>query len=185
MWTSQKSVRVSILLMYRKMLISAVLKFETSANYGAVVRDPTATPPRPTGWEPLLSEVAEPFLGGPHPTFNPISIGYIVKFNCLMKKLLQNFISILSILFLTHYLLFRSEFDRIHNCVANCFMHSLSPCYGLLTTLVFLNSVARWFIQHIFFFQKWCNLACLCAWAAEGFFPGVHRWIFSKVFLNG
>jgi len=90
--------------MYREMWISAVLKFETSANYEAVVRDPTATPPRPTGWEPLLSEVAEPFLGGPHPTFNPISIGYIVKFNCLMKKLLQNFISILSILFLTHYL---------------------------------------------------------------------------------
>jgi len=39
-------------------------------------------------------------------------------------------------------------------------------------------------IQHNFF-QKWCNLACLCAWASEGSFPEGHMWIFPKIFLGG
>jgi len=29
-------------------------------------------------------------------------------------------------------------------CLAEYTLHSLSPCYGLLTALVLLNSVARW-----------------------------------------
>ena len=50
-------------------------------------------------------------------------------------------------------------------------MHRLSPCFGLLTALVLLNSVARW-CNRIQFFQKWCNFTRLCAWASEGIFPG-------------
>jgi len=30
------------------------------------------------------------------------------------------------------------------NCLAGYTVHRLSPCYGLLTALVLLNSVARW-----------------------------------------
>jgi len=30
------------------------------------------------------------------------------------------------------------------NCLAEYTVHSLSPCYGLLTALVLLNSVVRW-----------------------------------------
>jgi len=30
------------------------------------------------------------------------------------------------------------------NCLAEYTVHSLSPCYGLLTALGLLNSVARW-----------------------------------------
>jgi len=76
---------------------------------------------------------------------------------------------------------FGNEFDRVHNCVAEYTMHGLSLCYGLFTALVLLNNVARWRNN---FFKKWCNLACLCAWASEGFFPGGHKWIFPKVFLG-
>jgi len=61
---------------------------------------------------------------------------------------------------------------------------SLLPCYGLLTALVLLNSVARWF-NTTQFLQKWCNFTCLCAWASEGLFPGGHWWIFSNVVLGG
>jgi len=43
------------------------------------------------------------------------------------------------------------------NCLAEYTMHTLSPCYGLLTTLVVLNSVARW-CNTAQFLQKWCNL---------------------------
>ena len=30
------------------------------------------------------------------------------------------------------------------NCLIDCTVHSLSPCYKLLTALVLLNSVIRW-----------------------------------------
>ena len=36
-------------------------------------------------------------------------------------------------------------------------------------------------IQHNFL-QKWCNFACLCAWASEGFYPGWALVDFSKSF---
>jgi len=49
--------------------------------------------------------------------------------------MLQNFGSILSILFLL---------AGFRNGLAEYTAHSLSPCYGLLTALVLLNSVVRW-----------------------------------------
>jgi len=60
-------------------------------------------------------------------------------------------------------------------------VHSLSPCYGLLTALVLLNSVARW-CNTTQFLQKWCKFTCLCAWASEGSFPGRALVDFSKSF---
>jgi len=48
-------------------------------------------------------------------------------------------------------------------------MHSLSPCYGLLTAFVLLKSVARWWnsTQSL---QKWGNFACLYAWTSKRIF---------------
>jgi len=53
-----------------------------------------------------------------------------------MKKMLQNFGNILSILFVDwqDFVIFLAEYA----------VHRLSTCYGLLTPLVLLNSVARW-----------------------------------------
>jgi len=33
---------------------------------------------------------------------------------------------------------------KIRDCLAGYPVHSLLPCYGLLTALVLLNSAARW-----------------------------------------
>jgi len=57
-----------------------------------------------------------------------------------MKETLQNFGSILSVL-LQHIICYLARF---RNCLAEYTVHSLSPCYGLLTALVMLNSAARW-----------------------------------------
>jgi len=54
-----------------------------------------------------------------------------------MKKMLHNFGSILSILFVCNLAGFL-------NCLAEYTVHSLSPCYDLLNALVLLNSVTRW-----------------------------------------
>jgi len=111
--------------------------------------------PRP----PLL------FLGGlPPPLFcldilslsNTISSGSSDKVNGSTKQTLQNFGSILSISFLTYYL----QFGRICICLAECTMHSLSPCYGFVTALVLLNSVVRW-CNTTHFFTKMVSLYML------------------------
>jgi len=47
-----------------------------------------------------------------------------------------------------------------------------------------LNSVARW-CNTTHFLQKSCNYTWLCAWASEGFFPGVALVDFSKSFSRG
>ena len=72
--------------------------------------------------------------------------------------MLQNFGSILSILFLTYSL----QFGRIRNCLAECTVHSLSPCCGLLTALMLWNSDARWCNTTQFFHKNSVILhACL------------------------
>jgi len=64
------------------------------------------------------------------------------------------------------------------NCLTEYTVHSLSPCYGLLTALVLLNSVAIWCNT-----KKWRNFTCLlCAWASEGIFPVGALVGFSKSF---
>ena len=66
------------------------------------------------------------------------------------------------------------------NCLAKYTVHSLSPCYGSLTAVVLLNSVARW-CSTTKFLQKWCNLyACL-----HGRRKDFIQWILSKVFQWG
>jgi len=59
-----------------------------------------------------------------------------------MKNTLQNFGSILSILFLT-YCNLAVNLTGFRDCLAEYTVHSLSPCYGLLTAFVSLNSAAR------------------------------------------
>ena len=70
-----------------------------------------------------------------------ISTGSSVKVNSLMKNMLQNFGSILSILCLIYYYNLAMNLAGFRNCLAECIVHSLSPCYKLLTALVLLNSV--------------------------------------------
>jgi len=71
------------------------------------------------------------------------------------------------------------------NCLAAYTVHSLSPCYALLTALVLLNSVARW-CNATQFFTKKCHFTCLCAWALEGIIPwGVTNGFFQKFFCVG
>jgi len=59
MWTSQRSVRVSVLLMQQNVDIRSSKNSRLQQTIEAAVRDPTKTPPRPTfgsrptGWEPL------------------------------------------------------------------------------------------------------------------------------------
>jgi len=43
------------------------------------------------------------------------------------------------------------NFAGFRNCLAEYTVQTLSPCYGLLTELVLLNSVARWCITTQFF----------------------------------
>ena len=62
-----------------------------------------------------------------------------------MEKNLQNFGSILSILYLTYCIICNMAviLAGFRNCLTEYTAHSLSPCYGLLTALVLFNSVAR------------------------------------------
>jgi len=73
------------------------------------------------------------------------------------------------------------------NCLTEYTVHGLSACYGLLTALVLLNSVARW-CNTTEFLQQWCNLyACVhgrrkdfIQWGTSGvfqkFFQGDQEW---------
>ena len=72
----------------------------------------------------------------------------------------------------------------VRYCLAECTVHSLSHCYGLLTALVLLTVLPDGVIQQIFS-QKCCHFTCLCAWASEGIFPGGTQVDFPKVFLRG
>jgi len=70
------------------------------------------------------------------------------------------------------------------NGLAEYAMHSLSPCYGLLTALMLLNSLAKW-CNTTKFFQKllsFCMLACMGV--GRNFSRGGHQRIFKKVFLQ-
>jgi len=93
-----------------------------------------------------------------------------------MKKLLQNFDSILSILLVIwqNFVMF----GRIHRAP------SLTLLWLAYTALVLLNSVAKW-CNTTHFLQKWCNLTCLCAWASEGFFQGGTSGFFQTFFYGG
>ena len=71
------------------------------------------------------------------------------------------------------------------NCLAAYTMHSLSPCYELLTALVLLNSVAIW-CNATQFVTKKSHFTCLCAFGVgRNFSRGAHKWIFPKVFYGG
>jgi len=86
-----------------------------------------------------------------------------------MKKTLQNFGSILSILFLTYYF----NLAGFRNCLAEYAVHSLSPWYGLLAALVLLSSVARWCNTTQFFHKNGVILhACVHGRRKEFFQEG-------------
>jgi len=133
------------------------------------------------------------FLGGPAPQLfclnilslsNTISIGSSDKVNRLMKKMLQNFGSILSILFLTYYNL-AVNLAGFRNCLAEYIVHSLSPCYGLLTAFVLLNSAARW-CNTIQFFTKVVSFYMLvCMGVGRNFSVGATSGFLQNFFYGG
>jgi len=87
---------------------------------------------------------------------NRISTGASDKVNRLIKKTLQSFRCILSILFLIYSIICNLEvkLSGFHNCLAEYTVRCLSHCYGLLTALRLLNSVARsW--------QRWATATLL------------------------
>ena len=125
------------------------------------------------------------FLGGPSPNFcldtvslgNTVRIGSSDKVNRSMKKMLQNFVDIISyILFVIWQI--SQLFGRIHRTVCHLAMDCLPHrcCWTVLPDGV---------IQHNFL-QKWCNFTCLYAWALEGIFPGgATSGFFQKYFYGG
>ena len=94
--------------------------------------------------------------------------------------MLQNFGSILSILFLTY-----CNLAGFRNCSAECTVHSLSPCYGLLTAFVLLDSVARQFHTTQFFTKMISFYMLVCTGVGRNFSREGYQWIFTKVFLHG
>jgi len=67
------------------------------------------------------------------------------------------------------------------NCLAEYTVHSLSLCYGLLTALVLLNSVAKWW-NTTHFFPK-TDVILQCMGVERMFSKGrEHQWIFRKFF---
>jgi len=82
---------------------------------------------------------------------NPIGIGSIVKVNCLMREMLQNFSSILSILFVIWQFIWQ-DFMIVWKNIPCTVCHPAMACLVLIA-LVLLNSVARW-CNTIQLFQK-------------------------------
>jgi len=80
-----------------------------------------------------------------------------------MKKMLQNFGSILSILFVIW-----QDFVIVWQNTPCTVCQPAIACLPHCCCWIVLPDVA---IQHIIL-QKWCNFTCLCAWASERFFPG-------------
>jgi len=99
-----------------------------------------------------------------------------------MKKTLQNFGSILSILFKHMICNLATNLAGFRNCLAEYTEHSLSPCYGLFTALVLLNSVARC-CNTTQFFTKMVSFHMLECMGVGSNFSGGPRVDFSKRFL--
>jgi len=70
------------------------------------------------------------------------------------------------------------------NCLAEYTVHSLSPCYGLFTALVLLNSVARC-CNTTQFFTKMVSFYTLVYTVVGRNFSGGPRVDFSKRFSTG
>jgi len=97
-----------------------------------------------------------------------------------MKKTLQNFGSILSILFLTY-----RNLAGFRNCLAEYTVHSLSPCCGLLATFVLLNSVARWCNTTQFFTKIVSFYMLVCMGVGTNFSRGRRLSAFLQTFFYG
>jgi len=115
---------------------------------------------------------------------NTITIGSSDKVNRLMKKTLQNFGSILSILFLT-YCYLAVNLAGFRYCLAEYTVHSLSPCYGLLTAFALLNSAARWCNTTPFFKNGVILHACVHGRRKEFFQGGGTNRFLQKFFYGG
>ena len=114
---------------------------------------------------------------------NTITIGSSDKVNRLMKKTLQNFGSILSILFLTYCII--CNLAGCRNCLTECTVHSQSPCYGLLTALVLLNIVGRWCNTTQFFTKMVSFYMLVCTGVGRNFSRGGTSGFFQKFFYGG
>jgi len=71
-----------------------------------------------------------------------------------------------------------------HDCLGRMRVHSLSPCYGLLTAFVLLNSAARWY-NTIQFFTKMMSFYMLVCMGVGRIFPGGATSGFLQKFFYG
>jgi len=108
----------------------------------------------------------------------------MLKMFYLMKKTLQNFDSILSILLLT-YCNFAVNLAGFRDCLAEYTVHSLSPCYGLLTAFVLLNSVARWCNTTQFFTKMVSFYMLVCMGVGRNFSRGATSGLLQTFFYGG
>jgi len=111
---------------------------------------------------------------------NTINVRSSDKINRLMKKTLQNFGRMLSILFLAYI----CNLAGFRNCLAEYTVHSLSPCYTSLSPLVLLNSVARWCNTTNIFTIMVSFYMLVCMGVGRNFSRRAHQWIFPNVFLR-
>jgi len=100
-----------------------------------------------------------------------------------MEKTLQNFGSILLILLLT-YCNLTVNLAGFRNCVAEYMVHSLSPCYRLLTAFVLLNSVARWCNTTQFFTKMVSFYMLVCIGVGRNFSRGTISGFLQKFFYG-
>jgi len=85
-----------------------------------------------------------------------------------MKNMLQNFGSILSILFAIYY---TCNLVGFRICLAKGTFTICHPAMACLPHWYYSTVLPYGVTQHNFL-QKWCNVTCLCAWASEKSFPG-------------
>jgi len=97
-----------------------------------------------------------------------------------MKKTLQNFGSVLSILFLTS-----CNLAGFRNCLAEYIVHSLSSCYGLLTAFVLLTSAARWCNTTQLFTKMVSFYMLVCMGVGRNFSRGGTSGFLLKFFYGG
>ena len=72
-----------------------------------------------------------------------------------------------------------------HNCLAEYTVHTLSPCDGVLTALVLLDSVARWCNTTQFFTKMVSFYMFVCMGVGRNFSWGEALVDFSKSFSTG
>ena len=115
---------------------------------------------------------------------NTISIGSSDKVNRWMKTTLQNFGSILSIWFLTLFVIWLWIWQDFVIVWRNTPCAVFRPAVDSFPHWCWWTVLPDVVMQHNFS-QIWCHFTCLHGWAREGIFPGVATSVFLQKFFCG